>query len=93
MEHDLDVALPILKKLVKENTRLTTIYKELRHQSRFQSIGDYPIISWIARQVSKLRPVSVSEVTKLLKTADDGEFQKIHQDNDLVTGIYAQFKR
>lgn len=91
MEHDLDVALPVLKKMIKEKARLTTIYKELRKQTRFQCIGDYPMISWIARETSNIRPVSIKEVSKLLKSADDGEFQKLHQDNDLVTGICAWF--
>lgn len=90
MEHDLKISEPIIRKMAKDKAKISTIYKLLRSQGRFQSIGDYPVVSWIVRTVGTIREVTRIEITKTLKIAIDGEFKNIHSNNEIVTQVYAQ---
>lgn len=90
MEHDLKISKTIIRKMAEEGSRLTAIYKVIRSQIRFQTIGDYPVISWVIRTVSTIREVTKIEITKTLKIAIDGEFKKISSSSEIVTQLYAQ---
>lgn len=90
MEHDLIISEPIIKKMARDKAKISTIYKLLRSQARFQFIGDYPMISWIVRTVSMIREITKIEIVKTLRIAVDGEFKRINSRNEIVTQLYAQ---
>lgn len=89
---DLDSSRDVVKRMVNKNSRIKTIYSLLRNQSKLNMIGDYPMISWIAKEVNKKFCVCPLDIARALNSATDGEFKNIHSDNDLIKGIYAQFK-
>lgn len=80
---------PIIKKMVGQGKRMTTIYRFLREEARWNNIGDYPIvvcIFWVAKKDKKI--FTPNEVRKTLRQTKDQEFQNINQNHKLITQLY-----
>lgn len=92
MENNLELAKETIKKMTDKKLKLTTIYKNLRKQSRFVLIGDYPLIAQVARTAGTFRKLTPREITNVLRIAVDQEFQNVHSDNEIVMQLYAQFR-
>lgn len=86
---DLEEAVPVVKKMLKEKARLTSIYNVIRGQQRFSLFGDYSIISLIVRLAKEKRVVTAKEVVKTMKNAIDKEFKTIRADSEIMIGLCA----
>lgn len=90
MKPDLQTEQNNVKKLLENTGTLKSIYKELRNKSRFQFIGDYPMIAFICGIARELGvKLSRKSVVEVLKIAQDGEFKKVREDSQIVRQLCA----
>lgn len=90
MKPDLQSEQNNVKKLLENHGTLKNIYKELRSKSRFQLIGDYPIIAFVCNLAKALGfEPQKKEIVETLKIAQDGEFKGVREDSQIVKQLCA----
>lgn len=86
---DLSLARPVILRMLLKKRRLKTIFAFLRNEARWDSIGDYPLISFVCRVVNEnghtVKPKEVSSILRKTK-----EFRKIRQDNEFIVQVCGQ---
>ena len=82
--------LQTTKSSLMRKATLSSIYKELRINPKWDVIGDYPMLHFIIQQ-AKLsgRKVAKKEVLKLLKNTEDREFTTLRLDSEILKQICA----
>lgn len=87
---DLKTSEVLIRKMLNNNCRLITIYKFLRAEARWISIGDFPLICIIVKTANKSnKRITKISATRLLNDAKDGEFKKVRPTSELISQLCA----
>jgi len=83
---DLNFSVPIILSMLEKNCRLKRIFNFLRKDTRWDSIGDYPIIAFICSFSKNIGfKFEVKEIMKVFHQT--GEFKNIQQNNEIIKQI------
>lgn len=86
---DLSFSRQIIKTMLTKRKKLKTIYTFLRNEARWDSIGDYPLISFICK-VAKENGYDIKQAEIRNMFRKTTEFEKVKQNSEIILQVYAQ---
>jgi len=90
MKPDLQAELNFIVTMLKDSGSIKRVYKEVRKKTRYNSVGDYPIISFICSVAKEIgMNVTKESLVEALKITQDREFKKVREDSQIVSQLCA----